>query len=268
MSEMEDRAKKEYAAVARCIYCGSTEDLTDEHPIPFGLGGIAILPKSSCKDCAAITCKFEKNVMRGPMQQVRVYRGIKSRTKHREAPKTKPVDVTRKDGTKETIEFGFAEAPIVYGFPVFAVPALLDPTGYESGIRISYVANFAFGQTPESIVEQLELQTLTWTANHKYADFARMLAKIAYSSLLAQMTEQPSTSLVPDPDLLSAMLGKSDDIGRWVGSLTKSFERHENHLHRVVFGTLNDGETVCAEVQIFADCGSPHYGVILGKGRI
>ena len=268
MSEMEDQAKKKYAAVGRCIYCGSTEDLTKEHPIPYALGGIAKLPKSSCKACAAITGKFELNVLRGPMQQVRVYRDIQSRTNHREAPKTKPVDVTRKDGTKETIEFGFAEAPIVYGFPVFAVPALLDPTGYESGIRISGVASFAFGQTPESIVEQLELQTLTWTANHNYADFARMLAKIAYSSLLAQMTEQPSTSLVPDPDLLSAMLGKSDDIGRWVGTLTKSFERHENHLHRVVFGTLNDGETVCAEVQIFADCGSPHYGVILGKGRI
>lgn len=59
--------------------------------MPFGLGGTAVLPKSSCKSCATITSEIELNLLRGSMQPVRVYRELKSRKKHHNAPSTYPV---------------------------------------------------------------------------------------------------------------------------------------------------------------------------------
>jgi 5-methylcytosine-specific restriction endonuclease McrA len=48
-----------YSNVNRCIYCGTLENLTDEHIIPYGLGGRSILPKASCSECSNITTNFE-----------------------------------------------------------------------------------------------------------------------------------------------------------------------------------------------------------------
>jgi len=35
--------------IGKCIYCGSTEALSDEHIIPLGLNGAWILEQASCK---------------------------------------------------------------------------------------------------------------------------------------------------------------------------------------------------------------------------
>jgi hypothetical protein len=46
---------KRSSPVGYCIYCQATDELTNEHILPFGLSGTAVLPKSSCKACAKIT---------------------------------------------------------------------------------------------------------------------------------------------------------------------------------------------------------------------
>ena len=43
----------------RCIYCGATDGLTDEHPVPEYLGGRLKLLDASCKRCATITSGVE-----------------------------------------------------------------------------------------------------------------------------------------------------------------------------------------------------------------
>ena len=58
-----DHSVKNYSPVRQCIYCDCTEDLTNEHIIAKGLGGRWTLPLSSCKKCAAITGKFEGDVL-------------------------------------------------------------------------------------------------------------------------------------------------------------------------------------------------------------
>ncbi len=65
--------KKVYSAIGRCIYCGAENvTLTDEHIIPFGLGGNWILPKSSCKACATITGQFEQFCLRSMLGNTRI----------------------------------------------------------------------------------------------------------------------------------------------------------------------------------------------------
>ena len=50
--------------IGECIYCGSTENLTDEHIVPHGLSGKWQLLEGSCQDCAKITSRFEESVLR------------------------------------------------------------------------------------------------------------------------------------------------------------------------------------------------------------
>jgi hypothetical protein len=56
-----------YLPLGSCINCGETDptQLTDEHIVPLALlpkGGDWFLPKSSCKACADITKRFERQV--------------------------------------------------------------------------------------------------------------------------------------------------------------------------------------------------------------
>src|SRR5689334_18494616 len=61
-----------YQPVGRCIYCGTGDDLTDEHVIAFGLKGHLLLPKASCRKCARITGWVEQQCLRhmlGPFRR-------------------------------------------------------------------------------------------------------------------------------------------------------------------------------------------------------
>jgi len=70
-TRFEVRETTRFASQGACIYCGSSDDLTDEHVVPYGLGGKMILPKSSCRRCAMITGQFEGKVLRGFMRDGR-----------------------------------------------------------------------------------------------------------------------------------------------------------------------------------------------------
>jgi hypothetical protein len=53
-----------FLPISKCIYCGETKNLSDEHIIPFSLNGKWILPDASCSECAKITSAFEGRVSR------------------------------------------------------------------------------------------------------------------------------------------------------------------------------------------------------------
>src|SRR5215212_3632262 len=73
---------KRYKPVGTCIYCGSVDDLRDEHIIPKALNGDWILPAASCRVCEAITSKFEMKVLRGPLWPPR--RALNLQSRHRD----------------------------------------------------------------------------------------------------------------------------------------------------------------------------------------
>lgn len=118
---MDNFADKIYDPVGFCIYCKSVDGLEREHVLPLGLGGIAVLPKASCRACAAITGEIEQVVMRGPMRAVRVYRALRSRTKHKDAPRTYALTII-KNGVEEKIDLAAEDYPILLHFPVFSEP--------------------------------------------------------------------------------------------------------------------------------------------------
>src|ERR1700722_13971721 len=80
-----------YPPVGRCIYCGADAgeaELTDEHIVPFALGGRSVLPKSSCRRCAHITGSVvERFCLRQMLGAVRTQRGFPTR-RPKERPQT------------------------------------------------------------------------------------------------------------------------------------------------------------------------------------
>src|SRR5437588_4984583 len=95
-------ATKIRKAVGRCIYCGSTENLHDEHCIPESLNGVRILEKGSCGDCGKITSKFEGGYARDSMLPVRTALNMKSKRSKNKRPTEFPMRFI-KEGREKVI---------------------------------------------------------------------------------------------------------------------------------------------------------------------
>ncbi len=250
-----------YKPIGHCIYCGSVENLSDEHIVPYGLGGNLILPKASCSICAKITSRFELVVQRGSLRPARIYREIQSRKKHKSAPKTYPLLVER-NSDMETLEVPLDEYPILVIFPIFSVPGYLKKDKNTKGIHLDGSASVLFGTHPKDAMKKYGATRLVIEpAGDKPTDFARMIAKIAFSMAVA-------TGAFVDVDysksfVLPAILGESDDIGHWVGTITEPICSRKGHLHRVLIHRDEEKGLLICDVQILRDTESPRYGAAL-----
>ncbi len=250
-----------YPPVGRCIYCGDTSRLSREHILPFGLSGTAELPDASCERCRKITGQIEQIVLRGPMWAVRVYRRLKSRTKHEEAPRTYALTVIR-GGQEAVVSLPPDEYPILLPFPVFPSPAFIDPEGYRDGIRVKGITTISFGTRPEEALKKLGADEVRISKDLKPVAFARMLAKIAYAWAAA---EGQLDTLNGKSPVVPAILGETDDIGRWVGTLDRPSSSAAGALHELAIHQDTNRRMLIAEVRLFADSQAPSYGIILGR---
>jgi hypothetical protein len=255
--------EKTYRPIGRCIYCGSTDDLRREHILPFGLSGTAVLPQSTCEGCAKVTGKTERTVLRGPMWAVRVYRGLKSRRKHKDAPKTYPITIV-KAGNEEIVQLPAEDYPILLHFPIFSPPGLLSPEGYASGIHMVGVATLSFEPKPEEVAKELGATEIRVSQSYQPVEFGRILAKITYAFAVA---EDQLGLIDGEPLVIPAILGHTDDIGKWVGTLSDPFTPYPGQLHRISVVPDSEKGLLIGEVQLFSDSQGPRHGIILGRLR-
>lgn len=258
---LRDMATTAFSPVGYCIYCGSDRELSREHFIPVGLGGIATLPKSSCSACAKVTGKFEEDVLRGPMWAVRVLLDLKSRTKHRDAPKSYSLVVV-KDGQECTIDVPASEYPILLQFPRFGVPDYLLPPDQRAGLLFKGHATISYGPTPEDTLRGLGGSSLSIGQSYRHDSFARMIAKIAYAYAIA---DGAMRDIEGEPLISPAIVVRPNEIGMWVGTLDKPLEAHPGMLHRIQYHRDEEKGLLCVEVQLFSEAQTPSYGVIIGK---
>ena len=261
MNSVKTLDNMRYQPHGTCIYCGSMQSLEKEHIIPFALSGTAEFPDSTCRKCATITGGFEQKVLRGPMWPVRIFRDLRSRTKHRDAPDQYTLTIV-KDGKELHLNVPLEDVPLLLHFPVFAPPAFLEPNGYERGIIMNGAHTISFGPTPQDIARKLGAESITLTQTHEPVAFARMIGKIAYAFAAA---ENKLRLLKGSPFVIPAILGHTDDIGRWVSTLTEPTEKFEKLLHRILMHEDRDKNLLIAEVHLFSDSEAPRYGVILGE---
>lgn len=101
-----------------CIYCGSIDQLTVEHIIPYALGGRIELPNGSCRVCAKITAQIEQSVARDHLQIPRAIGGVQTRRRNQRPNETK-LKLEFSDGRTAKKHFSLDIAPIINTVPSF-----------------------------------------------------------------------------------------------------------------------------------------------------
>lgn len=251
--------KPTFPPVGYCIYCGSTESLSDEHIVPYGLSGDAVLPRASCGVCARETGRFEQLVLRGPLRSARIHRRLKSRTRHRDGPDMHRLVLVRESGEEE-VDVPLADYPILLHFPIFSQPGCV--TGLKlPGIQMQGIQTILFGPHPEEVAKRHGAKQVRFpTTREQPVAFARMIAKIGYGYACA--TGQTSRIDGSSP-VVSCIRGMADDVGQWVFTENSRTVSYPGLLHRIVIHEI--GGSLVAEVHLFADSQTPRYGVVLGR---
>ena len=202
-------------------------------------------------------------VLRGSMWPVRVYRQLKSRTKHKDSPRSYPIQIVR-GGVKETVFLPAEKYPILLPFPIFPEPAELVPYtgGYTRGININGHRTISFGPKPEEVGKDLGASEISITPRtDQPVAFAKVIAKIAYAFAAAE----GELRAISGPALvLPALLGEKEEIGRWVGT-AKTREVYPNLLHRILIHHDLKSGFLIGEVHLLSDSHTPSYLVVLGK---
>ncbi len=243
--------------IGSCIYCGATENLTDEHVIPLALGGRLLLLHGSCVNCNKVTSRFERDVLRTELLLPRTTEGMPTR-RPSERPAEFQFEVV-KHGHREVIRIPADECPTLFAMLLFRRPRHIEEYEYESGISV-------FGSTLHcsegaKLHERLGVSSITVTGTFEGTSFGRMLAKIAYGIVVFHY----GVDALKECYVLPCILGRRTDVGYWVGNSDQDVRNHprEELVHRVELGTKN-GE-VHALLRLFAHLQTPEYHVVVGK---
>ncbi len=257
-------ARHLYKPVGKCIYCGETElpvdihRFGDEHIIPFALGGNLILPEASCKSCEKIINRqIETPVSSHEWGFFRSKRTFPTRRKKRRKTHIKlrrvdggPLNVPVSDYSAPVPLYKFGEARILSGLPPGS-----DHLRWTMVVLADHDAEMAMQRKyPE------------WNKQHRLKaqphEFARLLAKIAYGYVVAEVGLDAFNPLV-----LGIILGKSDDYFYTVGGAWDIEPAVPNGDHitdiRIKFVSPFHA-LVIVDIRLFSAIETPSYHVVVG----
>jgi hypothetical protein len=263
------RTTTRVSPVGYCIYCGSKEDLSDEHVVPLALGGNVILPAASCPKCAAITSAFEGKVLRGFMREGRTAGRFPTR-KPKERPTTLPLSIKR-GNEMECITLPPVESPGFLQLPMLESAAFLVGRPPVNGIVPCGSELLAFGKPPDKVAADLNTTAIQTSAKIDLAAFIRMLAKIGYSFAVAAQGPYP----LDEVPVLPLILGSAFDGSTWVGSAKYRLEieaQSPQHALGLVSAKItvdsNVEEIFIAHVKLFASAGATGYQAVVRRRRV
>jgi len=175
MEEIKPLNNLSFNSIGRCIYCNSVDELEDEHIIPYGFGGSAVLPKASCRQCAVKTGRFEQFVLRGEMWAVRTILGLSSRNK-KSAPTGLPITLI-KNGKSHDEVLPLNRHPVILHLPIFNPPGILSGDTKE-GISFRYMVTLSYGKPVKEVLRDEGADDLKIQHSYKITEFAKLIAKI------------------------------------------------------------------------------------------
>ena len=115
------------------------------------------------------------------------------------------------------------------------------------------------GPPPEDVGRRLGAKKLRWTTNYLGHAFPRLIAKIAYAFVVADV----GLTGIEAAYVLPAILGEADDIGRWFGCDKMEFITNPRYLHGVTMQVIN--REVIVRVRLFVNSHTPEYIVVVGR---
>ena len=247
--------------IGRCIYCGSTDDLTDEHVIPHGLAGPWQLSSASCRECKKITEAFERDVLHEYFILVRTK--LRLPTYHpKQRQKSFPF-VVEIDGREEVIDIPISYSPNLFMMPQFEKPGYITKNPQSTALLVTGMALYGSKSDLEKCQTKYNLNSLSFSAS-LHNTFARLLAKIAYGIVVLQY----GLDTIEEAYILPSILDKkNNDVGRWVGCedshKSPDLLPRERFLHRI--SLLRKKTEIIARVRLFASFATPEYLVIVGR---
>ncbi len=270
MFRLPVHSPRKYASATRCIYCGSTNNLTEEHIVPLGLGGRWTLPNGSCQACAKITSAFEGTCLRTMLGPLRMYYGMPSRRRGKR-PKKLPLKVKLKpESDWSYIDVEQEIYPFLILFPLLHLPdELSGQTTYgerEAKVRQLWIraASFRYGIMPHlnSLAARLHVAAIEPTGTFKAPEFFRMLAKIAHAFAIAELGEN---AFVPFVGSIICK-GETSNSVQFIGG-SKETEHATSALHEVSFWSIPSAppETVAVRVRLLSALETPTYYVAVGR---
>jgi hypothetical protein len=212
---------------------------------------------------------FESNVLRNQLIAARAAMGLQTRNPDNRPVKF-PVILARKAGETElyeTKEGSPDEQPVVLALPIFGPPlSLLSPDSRKvARFPVSW-KGFLGGKNKDQFMAELAADGFDGfdiEVDVYPADFAVMIAKIAYSYAIAKYGDQ----LIQETEIADLILGKKNEITNYVGNLPlNNLEPDNIAFHRLALQMMDDN-TLIARVKLFARIGTPDYVVVLGKGN-
>ncbi len=251
-----------------CIYCGETNSLTDEHPIPIALGGRYVLPKASCRACSDITSAFELKVTRGFMLQARAAAGFPTR-RRKQRPKSFPLEVL-KGKTYVTYAVPVEKFPAILSLPLLAPAGFLHKRKVHPGIELIGNEDIIFGKHAQDTVRDLGGTGIKVTYRCDFSAYVRLLAKAALGFAIATVGSIPLNE-VP---ILPLILGKADDGSMWIGSAQFRLTVEDtNPTHAVGFNIVPNPEDpskylLIARLKMFANSGATGYEIVVWKPEV
>lgn len=244
-----------------CIYCGSTRGLTDEHVVPYSLGGQHVIRAGSCRECADITKKFEQKVARDLWGTARASFGAPTRRK-----RERKMHVVMQDPTdpKNTIEVPVADYPAGMVFYVMPKAGLLQ--GLPESVDLSSFWSLIVIDDQERREKFLSKNNnkLSIKFRNVPGDFARMIAKIGYCQVLTTLNLDDF-----EPLCIPYIKGEKDNHSYVVGGSSEKQIPVPDvgyELNTVAIGNALM-LLVVATVRLFSNTAAPAYHVVVGFVR-
>lgn len=259
---------QKYHSIGQCIYCGiKNENLTDEHVIPFALGGTMILRDSCCESCRDLTCRCERNPLNENWAEVRACLDYPSRRRNFKNEHFK-LNVVLKNGESKTLDLKKEEVLGLAQFLEYDLPAIFRKEQYNGGITVTAFSNFIFGMNVDEFREKHNIKQFTYSVTHKNNYFETMLTKIAYTFTIACM----GLECFEECFVLPSILRKNDDTGLWLGcdpdgKIVPSIgiQNGKNVLKIGTFKPLGTNkEFIIVRMKFFANTDTPEYIVVVG----
>lgn len=267
--------QKKIAPLNECMYCGAKEGeeidflkkgevvkepvkLSDEHIIPYGLGGTLLFEKSSCQECARITSKLERDVMRGFLYYPRVVGNLPSRKK-KDRPKQIMLDCIDLDESVTQRNFAIDDAVSILLLPIFVQPGCMEGVNYPANsVSVKGIDWKLIGQNHQKFLQDNDLSGIKISTRLDIKSFLRLLAKIAYGFYVAQNGLFPKDESPLLPIILGTNPKHTFSACDYIGSdNTPNVKPESNALH-LIYDTENkdtDCEPIANSVsmQLFAD---------------
>lgn len=260
---------KVYPEVGRCVYCNSTKELSDEHIIPFSLGGNLILPKSSCSTCAKKTSSFELTCMRTMYGPLRLLYELPTRRK-KKRPRKLPLKVkfSPDQSDWQLVDVAQEEYPFLVTFPYFDAPSILTGELKEKSEGPKASRLWIRGGCPyesfdvllPSLVRKLNAYSLFPESRADVPSFCRLLAKIAYCYAIAEKSNYSFSD-----DLSEIVLGINlRNCRYYIGSASED-EPARERLHDLNILQFSNSKVFVVKIRLLSKLGTPTYFVAIGK---